>query len=65
MGREGIPVLGDGGVVVGQLLLERQRLPGFGFRFRQPAHVIEHGAKVVVPGREVAAEAGDGRIVVD
>ena len=54
---------GDGGVVVGQLLLDRQRLAVLGLRLRRLARLRQQDAEVVVaaPG---AAEFGDGGVVV-
>ena len=55
---------GDGGVVVGQLLHERDRLAELGLRFRRPARLIQQYAEVVVAARQVGAELGDGGVVV-
>ena len=56
--------LGDGGVVVGQLLLDRDRLAVLGLRFRWLARIRQQGAEVVNVTRQVAAEFGDGGVVV-
>ena len=56
--------VGDGGVVVGQLLLDRQRRAVLGLRLRRLARRRQQDAEVVVAGRQVAAEVGDGGVVV-
>ena len=46
---------GDGGVVVGQLLHERDRLAELGLRLRRLARVIQQDAEVVVADRQVGS----------
>ncbi len=55
---------GDGGVVVGQLLLDRQRLAVLGLRLRRLARLSQQFAEVVVADRQTTAEFGDGGVVV-
>ena len=45
--------VGDGGVVVGQLLLDRQRLAVLGLRLRRLARLRQQVAEVVVAVRQV------------
>ena len=47
-GRQAAAEFGDGGVVVGQLLLDRQRLAELGLRLRRLARVPQQDAEVVV-----------------
>ncbi len=63
--RQAAAEFGDGGVVVGQLLLDRQRLAVLGLRFRWLARIRQQDAEVVVADRQAAAEFGDGGVVVD
>ena len=55
---------GDGGVVVGQLLLDRQCLAELDLRFRGSARIQQQEAEVVVVGCQAIAELGDGEVVV-
>ncbi len=55
---------GDGGVVVGQLLEERQRLAVLGLRLRLLARAVQQPAEAEVAVRQAAAEFGDGGVVV-
>jgi hypothetical protein len=63
VGKE-LPVLGDGGVLLGHLLREHNRLAVFGLRRRRLARLRQYLGKVVVTARQVAAEGGDGGVVV-
>ena len=55
---------GCGGVIVGQLLSDDQRLAGLGLRFRSPCPYPQQEAEVVVTFRQVAVQFGDGGVVV-
>jgi hypothetical protein len=54
----------DGGVVVDQLLPDRDCLAVLGLRVRRLARVRQEEAEVEVAVRQVAAEFGDGGLVV-
>ncbi len=57
--------VGDGGVVVGQLLEERQPLAVLGLRLRWPARPVhQYQPEVVVAPGHGVAEFGDGGVVV-
>jgi len=56
--------LGDGGVNVGQLPLDRQRRLVGRQRLGRPARGIQQGADVVVADRQVPLELGDGGVGV-
>ena len=62
--RQGVAEVGDGGVVVGQLLPERHRLAELGLCLRRLARIRQQPAAEVVAVRQVAAEFGDGGVVV-
>ena len=62
--RQAAAEFGDGGVVVGQLLVDRQRVAELGLRLRQLARVPQQPAEVVVTHARLAAEFGDGGVVV-
>ncbi len=63
-GRKVAAELGDGRVVVRQLLKDRERLAVLGRRFRWLARILQLGAEVVMAYSQVAAEFGDGGVVV-
>ena len=62
--RQAVVELGDGGVVVGQLLVDRDRLPVLGLRRDRPARIRQEIPEVAVAGRQAVAELGDGGVVV-
>ena len=62
--RQGDAELSDGGVVVGQSLLDRQRLPVLGLRLRRLAGLRQEDAEADVAHRQVATKYGDGGVVV-
>ena len=62
--RQAIDELGDGGVVVGQLLIDRARRLERLQRLGRLAGVVEHVGDAVVAVRQLALEPGDGRVVV-
>ena len=61
---EDVAESGDGRVVVGQLLLDRQRLAVLGLRFRRVARRSQQQAEAVVAYRQPVAEISDGGVVV-
>ena len=62
--RQAAAELGDGGVVVGQLLPDRQRLAVLGLRLRRPARRDSRLPRLLWTVRQAAAEVGDGGVVV-
>ena len=62
--RQVVAEVGDGGVVVGQLLVDRHRLAELGLRLRRLARLRQQGAEEVVAVRQAEAESGDGGVVV-
>ena len=62
--RQAASEFGDGGVVVGQLLLDRQRPPVRLQRLDRLAGLRLQIADVVVADRQAASEVGDGGVVV-
>ena len=50
--RQAAAEFGDGGVVLGQLLLDRQRLAVLGLRLRRLARLRQQEAEVVVAARQ-------------
>ena len=55
---------GDGGVVIGQLLVDRDRLTDLGLRLRRPARTHQYAAEVAVAVRQGVAKLGEGGVVV-
>ena len=61
--RQAAAEVGDGGVVVGQLLPDRQRLAGLGFCLRRLAR-LDSSSAIVCDSRQAVAEFGNGGVVV-
>jgi hypothetical protein len=55
---------GDGRVLIGQFLLDRQRLAELGLCLRRLPRVVQQDTKIVMTSRQVPAELGDGGVVV-
>ena len=62
--REVVSACGGGGVVVGQLLLDRQALTVFSLRFLWLARILQQGSEAAMDASNVAAEISDGGVVV-
>jgi hypothetical protein len=63
-GRQAAADAGDGGVVVGELLMDRQGCAILRLRLDRTARLRQQDAEVVMGVRKVATELDDGGVVV-